>query len=328
MSTEQTAAQAAASAPPQAAGRIADLTYRNYDGPLRTRTIRWWTIALSVVRRIRSGPAGNRIVFLMLAGLILVSYLIAGAILYANDSLAGAAAAKSPALENRYGIAFFHCLNFSNFILFLAALVAGAGSIADDNRSNALLVYLSKPITKTDYVLGKWVGVFVLLAVISWTPAFALYTFFAGAFWDKNFVQNDPALVLRMSAATLAPALLHASLIVGFSAWFKSARAAGAAYAAFFFLAGIVSSALGNLTADRAVSDAETAGAGSLMSASVGGVVNGIGVHVYNITADYLRLNNELVPPLYFVLGLGALLVVLPLLAARLRIRAVEVVKG
>ena len=49
------------------------------------------------------------------------------------------------------------------FLLFIA-LLAGAGSIANDNRANALLVYLSKPCRKVDYLFGKWAGLAMLIA--------------------------------------------------------------------------------------------------------------------------------------------------------------------
>ncbi len=39
-----------APADPAAASPIADLTYRTYDGPLHTRAMRWWIVALSGLR--------------------------------------------------------------------------------------------------------------------------------------------------------------------------------------------------------------------------------------------------------------------------------------
>jgi len=51
----------------------------------------------------------------------------------------------------------------NSFSILCIALVVGAGAIAADNRSNALMVYLSKPITKGDYLLGKWMGIFLAI---------------------------------------------------------------------------------------------------------------------------------------------------------------------
>src|SRR5439155_11832183 len=63
----------------------------------------------------------------------------------------------------------------------LFAAWAGSGMVADDVRSGALLVYLARPLTRADYVLGKLsvlVGTLFLLMVgpplLLWMLAVAL----------------------------------------------------------------------------------------------------------------------------------------------------------
>jgi len=49
--TPQPAPQATLNSSP-----IADLSYRNYDGPLKSRFVRWWVVALAMVRLALKSP--------------------------------------------------------------------------------------------------------------------------------------------------------------------------------------------------------------------------------------------------------------------------------
>lgn len=323
---------------------IADRSYRGYEGELKTRAARWWIVALATIR----GSLRSR-GFWILAGLVVLVHVINGVLFYFTRDLT-AQVGMPPGGENGdspYAQTLDRCLNGSGLPLFLLALVIGAGSIAADNRANALLVYLSKPITRTDYLLGKWAGIFLPLAFVSWTPAFLLYLFFLAAYTDDGFLRQNATLVLRMTAATLLPAALHASLITGFSAWSRSPRLAGALYAGLYLvlgtLAGITS---GILLRNAARDDQDTTRAVTVMSLSVEGVIRGVGMHLYGIDPQRAsgppafggrrrgRGNGPPAPfggrrpPLVPLLLVGGVLIALPLAAARARIRAVEVVSG
>src|SRR5262249_40258353 len=131
---------------------------------------------------------------------------------------------------------FMRALPWSMFFLVALTMVVGAGSIANDNRANALLVYLSKPVTKLDYLVGKWVGVFVMLFSVAFVPALILYLYCLLSFRSEGFFTSDRLLLGKVLLVTAIGAALHTSLILGFSSWSKSALMAGALYAAFYFL--------------------------------------------------------------------------------------------
>src|ERR1041384_2888536 len=144
---------------------IADLTYRPYDGPLHSRTARWWVIAVARMRYMRA-----RWWFWALCVLSVVPYIIFASFLYAQSfaeqqmGRRGGDGLMALFFDNttgqKYAVMFFRALSLQSLWLFLIALAAGAGSIAMDNRTNALQVYLSKPLTKRDYLFGKWMGIF------------------------------------------------------------------------------------------------------------------------------------------------------------------------
>jgi ABC-2 type transport system permease protein len=323
--------QEAAASIAQIGSPIADLSYRNYDGPLRMRAVRWGVVSAAVLRAALRSP-----VFWIGAGVCLLAYLAQGVGLYfqiqmkqSSLSLDGA----TPAVN--FATSFFsaQCGTLTSFGLLIVALRIGAGSIAADNRTNALLVYLSKPITKSDYLLGKWVGLFVTMFLVTLLPALLFYLYCALSYSGDGFFTSDRMLIGRvLLAATVAP-LIHASLLIGFSAWSKSPSVAGAVYAGVYLLGGLVAGILGTL---MSLSRSGTTARGPLVQhLSISGVIDGLTQNIYRVSLpDMLRSQNahaivsDPPPALWALLLLAAFLVAAGIGAARLRIRAVEVVTG
>src|SRR6185295_18341523 len=84
--------------------------------------------------------------------------------------------------------AFFESLmGYQVFFLgFLVALLAGPGLVSADLANNALPLYLSRPFSRTQYVLGKGAVLVLLLSAITWVPGLLLFLFqgsLAGSAW-------------------------------------------------------------------------------------------------------------------------------------------------
>jgi hypothetical protein len=99
-------------------------------------------------------------------------------------------------------------------------------------------------------------GIFLLLGAVSFGPALLMYLFFLIAYTGDGFLKQNPTLIFRVAGATLLPAVLHASLILGFSAWSKSPRMAGAVYAGFYFALAAVTGIVGGILLTRSDADA------------------------------------------------------------------------
>src|SRR3977135_4141607 len=96
------------------------------------------------------------------------------------------------------------------FVFFVTVYV-GAGLIANDRRANALQIYLSKPLTRAEYIFGKLAILMTFLAMVAWLPAIVLLIVqmsFAGNFaFFRNNVFLFPAItVFAFLEVTLASA--------------------------------------------------------------------------------------------------------------------------
>ncbi|HEY3266925.1 MAG TPA: ABC transporter permease subunit [Armatimonadota bacterium] len=316
---------------------IADLSYRNYDGPLHSRSVRWWIVAVANIRL----TARNRWFWWLSIG-SLAPYVLFGLFFYfthmfAAASPTGAAESMGPLYKDKnghqYAMLFYQCVaSFSPTWLFGIALLVGAGSIASDNRANALQVYLSKPITKGDYLLGKWMGVFLPVTMAALLPALVLFACMGMAYSSDGFFHKEPTLIWRILAAGMIPGAVHASLILGFSAWSKTARLAGAFYAGVFFVGDIIVPIF-TMVANRMDPSKDIL----LQHLCISGAISGLAQNIFGVTIvrsmfhrHAMQLSQSVIPaPNAWALGaitLGACAVAVA--AARWRIRAVEVVRG
>jgi len=176
--------------------------YRRYEarGPLRA--IRFWPITREALRLLLSKKAflallalaWVQLLFRVIQIWIVTEYPQAGRLLPVDGRLFG------EFLSVQVG-----------FVLILMVF-GGAGLIANDLRTGAILVYLSRPLTRRDYVIGKLsvlacLGLFVTLA-----PALLLYAVGLALapelYWKLELWWIAPALVLHSLVLVLPLGLL------------------------------------------------------------------------------------------------------------------------
>ena len=314
---------------------IADLSYRNYDGPLRPPLARWWIIARQTIR----AASKNKWLWTMslLAGayyaVMVIFLFVMDRILQANP---GAAGFQKALLGNIvWREQFGHGIGFAQLPSMIIAITVGAGAIANDNRANALLVYLSKPCTKFDYAFGKWMGVFLTLLGALAVPAVGFYAYGALSFRDLGFLKQDPYLLPKLLACIPLCAAFNASLVLAVSSLFKQGRMAGAVYAGLYFLGDFFTKIMG---AVWVLGGEDAPGRGlvrTLYYASIDGVQIGLSRAILGARGDNLlgipvrARNTPALPPapsLSLALLVVALVTLASLSIAWSRVRAVEVV--
>ncbi len=214
---------------------IADLSYRNYDGPLEPPVFRWWAIARASMqltlkkRGFWAWAVGSGYwYFFLVIGFYFVDNFVPPSM-----DING----KNPIFQQLiWKDQFLNAFSISQLLLFILALMLGAGSIANDNRAKALLVYLSKPCSKLDYVIGKWFGIFLPITVATLIPTVFFYIYCAMTYRSYGFLSDDPTLGLRLLAMCFIPGIFHASVALGVSSLFDQGRLAGATYAGMYFI--------------------------------------------------------------------------------------------
>ncbi len=72
---------------------------------------------------------------------------------------------------------FYYFMIPTGFMAVVLTVVVGPVLVTSDLRNNGLALYFSRPITRTEYVLGKSLVLVILLSIITWIPGLLLFAF-------------------------------------------------------------------------------------------------------------------------------------------------------
>jgi ABC-2 type transport system permease protein len=143
---------------------------------------------------------------------------------------------------------FREFLGQQGIFVFFVTIYIGAGLIANDRRANALQVYLSKPLTRAEYVAGKLAILFLFLTSVTWLPAFALLIIqimFAGSF---AFIRDNLFLLPAITLFSLLQVLVASTTMLALSSMSKSSRFVGVMYAGLIFFTSALFNAIRGIT--------------------------------------------------------------------------------
>src|ERR1017187_156304 len=118
--------------------------------------------------------------------------------------------------------------------LFLASFI-GPGQVSPDLANNALTLYLARPFSRVEYVLGKMSVLAILMSLMTWVPGllcFGLQGYLEGWQWMKDNARLASGMFLGAWLWILMLALLALAL----SAWVKWKPAAGGLMFGVFFV--------------------------------------------------------------------------------------------
>ena len=203
---------------------IHDQGYRRYGGDKAPRGQAWMVIARNGIRHMLGKRA-----FL---GLLLLSwfpFFVRAVQIYAAANLPQAAF-LAPTPET-----FRQFLDQQQIFVFFVTVYVGAGLIANDRRANALQIYLSKPLTRSEYVFGKLAILMTFLLIVTWLPAIVLLIVqlaFAGNF---TFLRNNIFLFPAITVFAFIQVTLVATAMLALSSLSNSSRYVGILYSAVIF---------------------------------------------------------------------------------------------
>lgn len=227
---------------------IADLSYRTYDGPLNPPSARWWVIAkMLTLKTFRNRfywlfVALSGWYYLVILTVIFIMQMVTAnaAEAMSNNGVGGQAIAQQIQFIDRYlwKQQFLHGFSFGQLTFLIIALLVGAGAVANDNRANALLVYLSKPCTRRDYVVGKFFGVWIPIMTAMTVPSFFFFLYGMMSYRAHGFAMVWTAFPLMLGAMAMA-ATLHTSILLGIGSMLKQGRIAGILYGTLYMITNI-----------------------------------------------------------------------------------------
>src|SRR5437762_7325929 len=98
---------------------------------------------------------------------------------------------------------------------FVLTAFVGPGLISGDLANRALPLYLSRPFSRAEYVLGKMSVLLILLSLITWVPQLLLFLFqsyLEGASWFANNLWLAGAIVIGSGVWILLLALISQTI--------------------------------------------------------------------------------------------------------------------
>jgi ABC-2 type transport system permease protein len=221
---------------------IHDQGYRRYGGG-KARGQGWVVIARAGIRTFLGKKA--------VLGLLLLAwmpFLVRAVQIYAAANVPQASF-LTPTPET-----FRQFLDQQGIFVFFITVYVGAGLIANDRRANALQIYLSKPLTRTEYIFGKLAVLATFLLLVTWVPAIVLLIVqiaFAGNF---SFFRANAFLFPAITLFAFIQVTVVAVTMLALSSLSNSSRYVGILYAAVLFFSQAIYGVLYVVTRSTALS--------------------------------------------------------------------------
>ena len=222
---------------------IHDQSYRRYGGGKTTPGQAWTVIAWAGIMNMIRKRA-----FLGVLILAFLPFIVRAVQIYLSSNFPQAAM-LAPTAET-----FREFLEQQEFFVFIVTIYVGAGLIANDRRANALQIYLSKPLMRSEYIAGKAAVLFVFLALVTWVPAMLLLllqVMFAGSF---AFLKANLFLFPAITVGALLQVLVATFTMLALSSLSKSSRYVGILYAGLIFFTASIYGVMYAITGDSSLS--------------------------------------------------------------------------
>jgi ABC-2 type transport system permease protein len=221
---------------------IHDQSYRHYGGGKAAAGRSWMVIAWAGIRTFIRKRA-----FLGLMLFALGPFVVRGVQLWISANYPQASI-LAPSAQT-----FRDFLGQQDFFVFVITVYVGAGLIANDRRANALQIYLSKPLMRSEYILGKLAVLFTFLVLVTLVPALLLLllkVLFDGSFL---FLKNNLFLIPAITVGSLVQVIVASMTMLALSSLSKSARYVGILYVGITFFTSAMFAALYAITGSSRV---------------------------------------------------------------------------
>lgn len=222
-------------------------TYHGYDGPLTPAWSRFLVLPRYTLEEMRK----NRLLTIFL----MVSFcwpLISALVIYINHNmnvlkLIGMRAHPVISIDSSFFATF---LGIQSMLAFLLTALGGPALVSPDLLNNAMPLYLARPFSRGEYVLGKASVLFLLLSVMTWIPGLALFLlegYWSGVSWMWDNLRIAGGLFFGSWIWILVLTMLALAL----SAWVRLKHTSAGVIAIVFFAAAGFGEAINQLLRTR-----------------------------------------------------------------------------
>ncbi|MDH3626106.1 MAG: hypothetical protein OEV00_04235 [Acidobacteriota bacterium] len=169
---------------------VYERNYTGYDGELTDERSRFLVIPRFAIEEVFKSKLVLIFFALPVIGTLLVSILIYlphnAAVLKLFQETSGGMAQEF----FNYGTGFFRGWTIypSMMLAFIMVFIVGPPLVSADLRNNGLALYMARPFSRWEYILGKLAVLVPLLAAVGWVPSMWLFVFqsyLAGMDWFK-----------------------------------------------------------------------------------------------------------------------------------------------
>jgi ABC-2 type transport system permease protein len=218
-------------------------TYEPYAGPLTPR----WSRFLLLPRHTYRGIFASKL-FIALFVACFIYPLVASILIYLHHNVEAMtvlqlAVGKLVPIDADF---FQYLVIGQGMSAFFITLLIGPPLISRDLTNNALPLYLCRPFSRAEYVVGKMSVLLILLSLITWVPILLLFFFqsyLQGWAWFTQNLYIAGAIFL----GSMVWILMLALLALAISSWVKWRIAASAALMGIFFIPSAFAAALNNI---------------------------------------------------------------------------------
>jgi ABC-2 type transport system permease protein len=155
-----------------------------------------------------------------------------------HNSLLMAVMSFRPGLIPPIDGSFFYTFSLiQGAMALLLTTFIGPNLVAPDLANRALCLYLSRPLSRTQYILGKMIVLLSIQSLVTWIPGLLLFLIkaqVAGLDWARTNSWLIGAIVIGFGIWIIVLSLIALML----SAWVKWKIAAGAFILGVFFIGG------------------------------------------------------------------------------------------
>jgi ABC-2 type transport system permease protein len=211
---------------------VIERAYKRFDGRLAPD----WSRFLIIPRHAFRDVFRSKI----FTGIFVLSYvfpLLWAILIYLHHNANALAILRVPVADvipiDAWFFGFF--VRFQGIVGFFLAMLIGPSQVSRDLANNALPLYLCRPFTRAEYVVGKMAIVIILLSAITWVPGlilFGLQSSLEGWTWFSENIWIAGAIFIGSMVWILLLALLTQAI----SAWVKWRVASRAALLGAFFI--------------------------------------------------------------------------------------------